>query len=445
MYNTKDNIVALATTPSKSALSVVRCSGSGAFGLYKKLTKATSVSPPNYVHLKTVYFKKSIIDEMMIVCFASPKSYTGENMVEFSMHGGHIVVGRFLEAVCASGFRLAMPGEFSYRAFLNGKIDLVQAEATNTLINASSNLDALYSINNLKGALSERILMVSKKLENIITYIEHELDFDEGEIDFKTISQHIEKVNEIVIEIKTTIDKSFLINQSQNNISVVFVGRTNVGKSSLFNRLLGRERSIVDPSAGTTRDTVEAALTIDNMGITLIDTAGIRKTTGSVEKQGINKTYKAISSANIILYVDDQNPAEQIKRDGTLLINKKTILIQNKTDINKIKKQKNIIYTSAKKNTGIKKLFTEISTILKKEIDAFRAANLFSINLRQKGHLLRTETLLLRAVKSGKKSQDLAVFASELRVAADELDQLVLNKNKENIINNIFEGFCVGK
>ena len=445
MYNTKDNIVALATTPSKSALNVVRCSGSGAISAYKKLTQTKTKPIPKYVSLKTVYFNGLPIDEMLIVYFRGPKSFTGEDVLEFSMHGGYVVVKRFMEAIGALGFRQAMPGEFSYRAFINGKIDLVQAEAIGSLVDSRGHLDSLYSINNIKGSLSKKIIEIEKKLLNIITYIEHELDFSENEIDFVDINKHLSAVESVVFEINKTIKNSFLSNQSKSQISVVLVGKTNVGKSSLFNRLLGKKRAIVTQIAGTTRDSLEAELVVSDTNVSLVDTAGIRKTAAKIEKAGITKTMSEIKRANIILFVDDKNPAIEAEKHKNMLIDKKTILIQSKVDLSLNKKKRGVIHTSAKKNLGISKLFTEISTHISKEVDDFKLNNLFLINQRQKDLFIKVAADLKKASLAGKESRDLVVFVSGLRQAYNGFSQLIAPSDHNQILNNIFSGFCVGK
>ena len=445
MYNIKDNIVALATAPEKAALSVVRCSGEKSLPLYFSLAKTKKFPRPNYVHLKTLYFNSSVLDQIMVTFFKGPKSYTGQDMIEFSAHGGALVAQRVIRAIESFGFRQAFPGEFSYRAFMGGKIDLVQAEAINSLIDANSHLDVLYSLNNLQGELSASISSLSKKLEHIITCVEHELDFEENEIDFITLKQHLDNVDTVVSETKTLLGGSFLSHQNKSNINVVIVGKTNVGKSSLFNALLGYDRSIVTHKKGTTRDTVESEVLVGETNITLIDTAGIRKTKETVEKQGISRTYESIKKATIVLFVDTKDPVLEAKKYQKLIKNKNIIYIQNKTDVEKKKIDKKIQNISVKENLGIEMLFTLLSTTIKDKISSFIKKNLFLISSRQKTHLVKCCDLLEEASCVGKKTEDLVVFVSCLRQAFFELEMLTGYKDKEKIINNIFSGFCVGK
>ena len=445
MYNTKDNIVALATAPGKSAISVVRCSGPGCLDLYLKLFNKKKHPTPNYVSLQTLYYKGRAVDQMMVTFFKKPKSFTGQNLVEFSTHGGNIVAQKLLLIIQEEGFRLALPGEFSYRAFVGGKIDLVQAEAIGSIIDANNQLDTMYAMNNLRGSFSNEVLKHSKNIEKIITFIEHELDFDEGEIDFVNINQYAEKITLISNEIQNTLKKSFLSNKKNSSLSVVLVGNPNVGKSSLFNHLLGYERSIVTNTKGTTRDTVEVELLVNDFGITLIDTAGIRKTNKTIEKKGISRTYNAIKAADIILFVDINNPKKEAIKYSSLLKNKKIIYVQNKIDIIKECKDKEVNSISVKKNIGLKKLFTLLLTVFKEKNDLFIKNNLYLINIRQRDCLESSLKSLKSSLLALNKTEDLVIFVSNLRESLEHLNSLVSPKDNDKIINNIFKGFCVGK
>ena len=267
----------------------------------------------------------------------------------------------------------------------------------------------------------------------------------QNEINFIAFNKYVNKVLLILKKIEVILETSFLSNENKSSIDVVIVGKTNVGKSSLFNRILGYERSIITNRRGTTRDTVEAELVLENINVTLIDTAGIRKTKELVEKRGISRTYSAIKKANIVLYIDSRNPRLESEKHIKLIKDKKTIFVQNKIDINTKTEDKKTIKVSATKNKGISRLFTELSTIIKKEVASFKAEHLFLISLRQKTHLLRSRKLLKRTIVHGKKTKDLVVFVSCLRKAHEELAMLAGHKDETAIINNIFKDFCVGK
>ena len=445
MYNIQDNIVALSTVPGKSALNVVRCSGPQIVRLYKDLTKSSKNPAPNYAHLKTVYSNKEIVDELMLTFFAGPKSFTGQDMLELSTHGGFVIVKKIIALIEGLGFRQAMPGEYSYRAFIHGKIDLIQAESISSIIDSGNNLDVLYSLNNLKGGLSKAIKTILNKTEDIITHIEHELDFDEGEIDFVNLTEYEKQLNKIIALARKIKTGSYLAQENKSNFNICLVGKTNAGKSSLFNCLLGYNRSIVTKQKGTTRDTIEAELIINDVNVTLIDTAGIRKAKDIAEKEGVSRTYAAIKDADVVVFVDEKNPTTESKKYSAILKNKKLLFVQSKVDLGHPLKEKNILKTSSSKNTGIEKLFTELSTKVDKHLSVFKKTNLFLVNGRQKAAV---ETFILNlktCVGVSKKTEDLVMLASSLRKAYDELSSLVQNKNKDQIINNIFKGFCVGE
>lgn len=444
MYNTKDNIVALATTPGKSALNVVRCSGSGCLELYYHLTKLKKPPTPNMSCLKSVYNKDSIIDELMLTFFAAPKSFTGENVLELSSHGGLIIAKKLISTIESFGFRQAMPGEFSYRAFLNGKIDLIQAEAISTIVDSNKNLDVLYSINNLKGSLSSPIKKILQECENVLAYMEHEMDFNENEIAFTRLSEYKKNFNKLEKKASKIIYASFLAKENKGNITISLAGKTNAGKSSLFNKLIGYERSIVTEQEGTTRDTVEASLIIGGQDISLIDTAGIRKTKNVIEKKGISRTYDAINRSDLVLFVDQEDPIKESKKYSKILKNKEILFIKSKDDT-KTTKTKGIISTSSKKEGGTSLLFTELLTFIKKHGDSFSSKYMFLINSRQRASLVSFVEEIKRGSVALTKTKDLVIASSYLRGAHDNLASLLHGGDKNSTINKIFKGFCVGK
>ncbi len=444
MYNTKDNIVALATAPGKSALNVVRCSGSGCLELYYHLTKLKKPPTPNMSCLKSVYNKDSIIDELMLTFFAAPKSFTGENVLELSSHGGLIIAKKLISTIESLGFRQAMPGEFSYRAFLNGKIDLIQAEAISTIVDSNKNLDVLYSINNLKGSLSSPIKKILQECENVLAYMEHEMDFNENEIAFTRLSEYKKSFNKLEKKASKIVCASFLAKENKGNITISLAGKTNAGKSSLFNKLIGYERSIVTEQEGTTRDTVEANLIIGGQDVSLIDTAGIRKTKNVIEKKGISRTYDAINRSDLVLFVDQEDPITESKKYSKILKNKKILFIKSKDDTKKIK-AKDIISTSSKKEGGASALFTELLTFIKKHGDSFSNKYMFLINSRQRASLVSFVEEIKKGSVALTKTKDLVIASSYLRGAHDNLASLLHGGDKNSTINKIFKGFCVGK
>jgi tRNA modification GTPase len=445
VYNTKDNIVALATIPGKSALNIVRCSGGASAALYQALFNKLRIPKPNFVHLKSAYFNNQIIDECMVTFFNGPRSYTGEDMLEISTHGGEIIAKKLISIIEKKGFRQAFPGEFTYRAFISGKIDLVQAESIQSAIDSGNNLDTLYSIGNIKGSFSKKIVSTTSKIKNILTYMEHELDFNEDEINFKAKTKYLNNIRQTAESIKKIINFSYLSSENKSSVIIVLAGKTNVGKSSIFNCLLGYNRSIVTNERGTTRDTVEAEIIINQINVRIIDTAGIRKTKAIIEKKGISRTVSAIEKADLVLFVDDVSPQKYMKNFTSLLENKKTIFINSKSDLQKHKKEIGSICVSAKKERGINSLFKKITTEIELYLKNFVDTNLFLINERQKNILKETVEILDKTAHIYKTTNDLTIAASCLRGAFNKLGEMQGYNNKNEIINKIFKGFCVGK
>ena len=445
MYNVKDNIVAIATVPGKSALNTVRCSGPGVLDLYKHITGLTKPPTPNYTHLKTVYHNSAILDQLMLTYFKGPKSFTGQDMLELSLHGGLIIVKKVISIIENFNFRQALPGEFSYRAFINGKIDLIQAESISSIIESNNNLDIIYLLNNLKGGLSKKIDEISNDLKELIAYIEHELDFEEDEIEFIEIEKYIQKMKTLYKCSIELLEASYLANENKSNIDISIIGRTNVGKSSLFNHLVGYNRSIVTKKRGTTTDTIQVELIINDISVTLTDTAGIRKTKEIIEKEGISRTYNAIDKSNIILYVDNKDPVSEAQKYIDMMRNKQILFIQSKSDIEKHINDKKVFKVSSKNKSGIKALLTSLSTSISKHSDKFQSNNTYLINGRQKKIIKSFSKNMLKTIQVSRKTKDMVVIVSQLRYCYEDLTCLSGYKDKNEIINNIFKGFCVGK
>ena len=445
MYNVKDNIVAIATVPGKSALNIVRCSGPGVLALYKHITGIIKPPAPNYTHLKTVYHNSTILDQLMLTYFKGPKSFTGQDMLELSLHGGLIIVKKVISIIENFNFRQAMPGEFSYRAFINGKIDLIQAESISSIIESNNNLDIIYLLNNLKGGLSKKIDEISNKLKELITYIEHELDFEEDEIEFIEIEKYIKSMSALYGWSIDLLETSYLANENKSNVDISIIGKTNVGKSSLFNHLVGYNRSIVTKKQGTTTDTIQVELIINDISVTLTDTAGIRKTKEIIEKEGISRTYNAIEKSNIILYVDNKDPKSEAQKYKDMMKNKQILFIQSKSDIEKHINDKKVFKVSSKNKEGIKELLTSLSTYISKYSKNFQSNNTYLINERQKKIIKSFSQNMLKTIQVSRKTKDMVIIVSQLRYCYEDLTFLSGYKDKNEIINNIFKGFCVGK
>jgi len=443
MYNVKDSIVALATIPGKSALNVLRVSGSQSKYYFKKLTRS-SVSPKTrYANIKTLFSSRSNrkIDKAIITFFKGPKSYTGEDMLEVSVHGGVIISQRIINTLLFLGAREAMPGEFSYRAYLNNKIDLIQAESISSIVGASNSLESFYHLNNIVGSLSKDLIRVKTKIVSIIASCERLLDFDEEEIipkqTFGSLRTKLEKIQKNIIALK---DKSFCFSEQNGCPRVVIMGKPNVGKSSLFNIIANKEHAIVTKISGTTTDAIEKNISLKNITINLIDTAGIRKTNNIIEKKGIKKTYQEIKKANIIIVLDDRKPRNFFsqKKQQTIL------LVQNKSDLSKKKDHKADFYISCKTGRGIRKFLTSLSTLVCKNIDDVYGKYSYSINNRQKNLIEKIGTEI-DFIEKNIENNDLVVLVSQLYCLVDLFNEICSPTNQTDIINKIFSEFCIGK
>jgi len=445
----KDTIVANATPLIPSAISIVRISGDKALEIGKKIFSLPEKITPRKVYFGKIFnHKGEVIDEGLFVYFQKPKSFTGEDLVEIYPHGSVPVVKSILEACFMYGARLARPGEFTERAFLNGKFDLLQAEAIADLINAKSERAAKIAVSILEGKLSKQINALREKLINLISLIEAEINFPEDveEIDSSLIISQLEEVKSQIDKLLASYKKGNLIKEG---IKLAIVGRPNVGKSSLFNALVGYERAIVSEIQGTTRDFIEESLKIKDIPVILLDTAGLRDTEDKIEKIGIEKAQEKINEADIILFVIDASSGftGEDKKIYDKIKDKPHIIVVNKSDLNNkpidfFEKYGNIVYTSVINNQGIKELEEKIITslgIIEKEDDLF-------INLRQ-STLLKQAKEKIEEIENHinyliNNKEILMIYIQE---ALNYLDEVIGAISTEDVLDNIFSKFCIGK
>jgi len=443
MYNTDDNIVALATLPGKSALNVIRLSGERSLECYYALTKSTKQPKPRLANLSSLYSASNNqqIDQAITIYFKGPNSFTGEDMLEISVHGGLIIAKKIISELMSLNIRQALPGEFSYRAYINNKIDLIQAESITATINSISSIDSYYNLNNVVGSLSKEIIAIKNMVLDLIKKIEFLIDFDEEDIDAqKEINNTNIQLKKILNRIKNVIKKSYSMQDNRGVTKISIIGRPNVGKSSLFNKIINQDHSIISEIEGTTRDVIEKNMFLGTTEISLLDTAGIRKTNNKIEKIGIDKTLEHIDKSEIVVIVDDENPKKIYKK----LKNKACVLVQNKIDkLPKIKKE-DVFHISCKNNIGIKKLITHLSTLIDVQIDDIYKTYSFTINERQKNLLIKIEARISALFKNSNTS-DLTIYASDLYSLVILFNDIYMPDNKNKIINEIFSGFCVGK
>ncbi len=439
----KDTICALATAPGRGAIAIVRVSGPDSLFLYRKITKSSSLPKPRVFTLKNFYDTDGeVIDKGLVVFFKSPNSYTGEDMLEFHVHGGNIVSSLLIKTLILHGARMAEPGEFTKRAFLNGKMDLLQAEAVDEIISAKTELQYRKALSKLKGKLSRELEPVLELIKRILMEIEARIEFEDdvGPLDRNKVKTYFEelegKINDIINRAK---GGKFI----QNGIKVVIYGKTNVGKSTLFNKILGEERAIVTPYAGTTRDVVHEEVDIAGIPVRFIDTAGIRDAKDPVEKIGIERTRNALKEADIIIYV--REPGDE---RHSLNVDKPIIYVLNKIDLLG-ESSKDELYdaevpVSALTGEGMDKLIDRLQKEIK---ERFYRENAVILKAR--------ELAILEDVKKevGDAKRLLEERIDEIELVSFHLNEayrkhrelLGFGELPEEVLNSIFENFCIGK
>ena len=450
MYNNfmKNIICAISTPMGKGAISIVRLSGNGCLEILKKVFTSSSmpITPlPNMLYLGKFKLGENLFEKCFAVYFKSPKTYTGEDMVEFQIHGGTILAQKVLEKLIEEGATLAEPGEFTKRAFENGKISLDMAESIIGEINAESEGELKASLGVAEGKLYKKISSLQNGLTECLAKIEATLDYPEEDIEQTTRDEVFEIIKNAENEIKNLI---ILAKNSQfisNGINIAIVGAPNVGKSSLLNSLIGQERAIVTDIEGTTRDVLTESTSYKGIKLNFIDTAGIRESKDTVEKIGIDRAKKALSTADVILYVLDASRREeeqQIQIKELLLNNNNVLTIVNKCDLErKLQKQPNEIEISALKDENIEKIKEKIYFLVLKEEIIFDKAIL--LNARQLQILHEAEDILNQINESKTFSMD--ITAMLIKNLWNCLGKITGECENENIIDLIFSKFCLGK
>ncbi len=447
----EDTIAAIATPAGVGAISVIRISGPEAIGEANKIfvgKKNLSECPSHTIHYGKIIDKNgNFIDDVLVSVFLSPKSYTGEDIAEISFHGNPFIAGRILEALFENKVRPAEPGEFTRRAFINGKLDLAQAEAVAEIIEARTEASLKGARNQLDGLLSRKVHSLREKLVNTSSLLELELDFSEEDIELIENEKVISLLSETIEEINELLSTYGFGRIIKDGINVAIVGIPNVGKSSLLNYLLKEYRAIVSDIPGTTRDIIREEVTIDGILFKLFDTAGIRDSSDEIEKEGVLRSKEAVKSADLILFLSDveQNISKPLLEELLSLTSKeKIIFVMNKIDKNPAARFEADVCISAKTGEGIKVLFT----ILK---DKALGTNVYS----EKTAVIsswRHYNLLKEAKSSLEKALDSAVeklseefISVDLRNAESALGEIIGEISTDDILNNIFQKFCIGK
>ena len=445
-----DTIVAISTALGEGAISIIRVSGDDAIKIInplfdgKDLEKASSHTI-NYGH---IVYNGEIIDEVLLSIMKAPKTYTKEDVIEINTHGSIAVVNKIMEILLLEGCRLAEPGEFTKRAFLNGRIDLTESEGVMDLINSETELTRKMAINELSGNVSRLIEDTREDIISLISNIEVNIDYPEYEdIEVVTINKIREKVREIKEKLLKTLKLSEDGKILKDGIKTVILGKPNVGKSSLLNALLEEEKAIVTDVKGTTRDIVEGSILVGGVKLNLIDTAGVRKSDDIVEKIGIEKSLNLIDEAELVLLILDAS-CPLSEEDKYLLEktkDKKRIIIMNKIDLNLNNSyMDDVIKISAKNNEGIEDIKDAIKKLF--NVGTFMSKNLtFFTNVRQIS-LLKSAIKSLEDVEQGiKEEREIDMIEIDLKLVWEKLGDIIGANYTEELIDNLFSRFCLGK
>ena len=452
-------IVSISTAPGIGGIGIIRMSGENCFEILNKvffLKNPVSIEKIKGYTLKYGYIKENekIIDEVLVSYFKAPHSYTAENMCEINSHGGIVVMREILELCLKNGAKLAEPGEFTKRAFLNGRIDLSQAEAVIDIINAKSNREAKEGIKQLEGFLAQKISKIKSKILDIMTNIEVSIDYPEYDVDEMLDEEIKEKLKEIKNELHK-LEKSFDNGKIiKEGIKTAIIGKPNAGKSSLLNAILKEERAIVTEFEGTTRDTIEEFVNINGIPLKLVDTAGIRNTENKVERIGIEKAKKIAKEADLcMVIIDGSKPLDLEDEEILKIVNpNKTIIILNKIDLGLVINQntgvlskfKDQVKISALKNEGLEELYNTITQMF--NLNQITLDNdIIITNERHKNIIKKAIVNIEKAEESLNKKMSVDIVAISIKDVLSNLGEITGDEASEEIINEIFARFCLGK
>lgn len=447
----REPIVAVATPYGEGAIGLIRLSGKGVLQIARKFFKTKGEIKPRFAHYgELIDAEGNVLDEGLLVYFKAPHSYTGEDLVEVSLHGNPMILRDALRLFLSAGCRLAEPGEFTKRAFLNGKIDLTQAEAVAELITSKSELARRNALKQLRGELSRKVNRLRESLLELCAYLEADIEFSEEDIPTITKEQVISRVGEVLDSINRLLDTAKTGKFLREGIKLAIVGRPNVGKSSLFNALLRRERAIVTDIEGTTRDFLEESVSLKGVPVVLVDTAGIRETQDPVERIGVERSEEKVREADLILFVIDAS--EPLRKEDQEIYEKvrekEHLVVANKVDLGykvsvEIFEGDSIIKVSALKKSGIQELEREILNRVGINLDGEVGAY---ISLRHEVNLKKSKEVLERFLERYRR-QDISpeIAMLDIREATLYLEEIVGTVATEDILGSIFSRFCIGK
>lgn len=450
--NHNDTICALATAPG-GALGIIRVSGPKALSVVDSICRGSiETTPANTIHYTHIMDGPEVIDEAVVSIFRAPHSYTGEDSVEISCHGSRYILNKVLSLLVEHGCRMANPGEYTMRAYLNGKLDLSQAEAVADLIASTNRATHHMAMSQLRGHFSSELKVLRDQLLKLTSLLELELDFsDHEDLEFADRSE-LKALSVNINEHITRLAHSFETGQAlKQGVPVAIVGKTNVGKSTLLNRLLREDRAIVSNIHGTTRDTIEDTIDLHGVTFRFIDTAGIRQTTDKIEQIGIERTFAAIEKARIVLWLIDQKPTEAEIADMAARSKGRTLVVVcNKSDLESHQNlqisipDSQFVRISAKTGIGIPQLEEVIYQAA--DIPALNESDIIVTNARHYDALVRAHESLQRVLDGMENQLSGDLLAEDLRLALDQLAEITGTLITPNeVLENIFKNFCVGK
>jgi tRNA modification GTPase len=456
LFSCRDTIAAIATPHGKGAVSLIRVSGDRSNEIARTVFQPRSDKGLRFYYPQVGEFlspQKRFIDQVVLIVYQKPKSYTGEDMLEISCHGSPVVTAEILETLTSLGVRLAEPGEFSFRAFIHGKMDLVQAESIQQLIDAQTKRQAMFAVEDLRGRVSKRLAGIKDRLIQIIVDLETAVEFVEDaleEVRFEKAGSLIEEIGAEMSRLSRSYESGSIIQQGRK---MVILGRANVGKSSIFNKLINEERAIVFEIPGTTRDTLHGVMELNGVPIQILDTAGWRKTRNKVEQEGLRRSEQALDEADMVLLVLDAGTG-WVAADKRILERaqgKKLLPVWNKMDLLETKKKPkvkalqgwNVCYVSAKTGMGIEECKSKISALLFPE--DFEEDEPIITNLRHKQQVDQSVGYLLQAMEATRKKYSEEYVLTDLKKALECLDRITGETTEEDILGKIFSRFCIGK
>lgn len=449
-----DTIVALATAQGISAIAVIRLSGKDAIGITQKTFRGKNLeaAPTHTVHFGTIQDGDKVIDEVLVTVFHEPNSFTKENSTEISCHGSPVIVKEIIKVLLKQGARLAEPGEFTKRAFLNGRFDLTQAEAVADLINAETDNARQAALNQMRGGFSRQIQHLREELIHFASLIELELDFGEEDVEFanrEDLKALIRNIQSYIHPLINSFDQGNVI---KNGVPTVIAGKPNAGKSTLLNILLNEERAIVSDIPGTTRDAIEDEIVVGGINFRFIDTAGLRETKDAIEAIGVERTRERMKKASLIIYLFDlaDTTIDDIRQQETELktLGLPYLKVGNKTDkaspalLEKLKSE-NFLLISAAEHTNIEVLKEHLVESVK--VKQVKSGDVIVTNLRHYQNLVQTNEALNRVLEGMDKGITGDFLAMDIRQALHYLGEITGTISTDDLLDNIFSKFCIGK